>query len=131
MKFIILTNIAGKAASGWADRLNCIHWRYEEIWTVRNSTSGCNSEHILLYSMVLSPAWEANWFVASHKFPEFHGTPRFITALTSVRHLSLSWASPIHVHIPTSHILEITVPNKVTSEVIAEGRHKPSETNIT
>ena len=36
------------------------------------------------------------------KFPAFHGTPRFITALTSVRHLSLSWASPIspYTHIP-------------------------------
>jgi len=33
------------------------------------------------------------------KFPAFHGTRKFITALTSVRHLSLSWASPIH---PTS-----------------------------
>ena len=29
------------------------------------------------------------------KFPAFHGTPRFITALTSVRHLSLSWVSLI------------------------------------
>ena len=29
------------------------------------------------------------------KFHAFHGTRRFITALTSVRHLSLSWASPI------------------------------------
>ena len=29
------------------------------------------------------------------KFPAFHGTRRFITALTSVRHLSLSSASPI------------------------------------
>jgi len=29
------------------------------------------------------------------KFPAFHGTRRFITALTSVRHLSLYWASPI------------------------------------
>ena len=29
------------------------------------------------------------------KFPAFHGTRRFITALTSVRHLSLSWANPI------------------------------------
>jgi len=28
-------------------------------------------------------------------FPAFHETTRFITALTSVRHLSLSWASPI------------------------------------
>ena len=38
------------------------------------------------------------------KFPSFHGTRRFITALTSVRHLSLSWASPfqsIYPH-PTS-----------------------------
>ena len=29
------------------------------------------------------------------KFPAFHGTRRFITALTTVRHLVLSWASPI------------------------------------
>ena len=29
------------------------------------------------------------------KFPAFHGIRRFITALTSVRQLSLSWASPI------------------------------------
>ena len=38
------------------------------------------------------------------KFPAFHGARRFITALTSVRHLSLSWVSPIqsiHPH-PTS-----------------------------
>ena len=29
------------------------------------------------------------------KFPAFHGTRKFITALTSFRHLSLPWASPI------------------------------------
>ena len=29
------------------------------------------------------------------KFPAFHGTRRFITTLTSERHLSLSWASQI------------------------------------
>ena len=29
------------------------------------------------------------------KFPAFHGTWRFITALTSICHLSQSWASPI------------------------------------
>ena len=29
------------------------------------------------------------------KFPAFHGTRRFITALTRVRHMSLSWDSPI------------------------------------
>ena len=34
------------------------------------------------------------------KFPAFHGTRRFITALISVRHLSLSWASPIQSTYP-------------------------------
>jgi hypothetical protein len=34
------------------------------------------------------------------KFPAFHGTRRFITALTSVRHQSLSWASPIQSTYP-------------------------------
>ena len=34
------------------------------------------------------------------KFPAFHGTRRFITALTRVQHLSLSWASPIQSTYP-------------------------------
>ena len=34
------------------------------------------------------------------KFPAFYVTRRFITALTSVRHLSLSWASPIQSPYP-------------------------------
>ena len=34
------------------------------------------------------------------KFPAFHGTRRFITALTSVCHLFLSWASPIQSTYP-------------------------------
>ena len=34
------------------------------------------------------------------KFPAFHGSRMFITALTSVRHLSLSWASPIQFIYP-------------------------------
>ena len=41
------------------------------------------------------------------KFPAFHGTRRFITALTSVRHLSLSWASSIQSTPPTSYFLKI------------------------
>ena len=46
------------------------------------------------------------------KFPAFHGTRRFITALTSVRQLSLSWASPIqsiYPH-PTSWIFSLILP---------------------
>jgi hypothetical protein len=34
------------------------------------------------------------------KFPAFHVTRRFITALTSIHHLSLSWASPIQSTYP-------------------------------
>jgi len=37
------------------------------------------------------------------KFPTFHETQRFITALTNVRHLSLLY--PVYIH--TSHLLEI------------------------
>ena len=45
-----------------------------------------------------------NGFQVVKKFPAFYGTRRFITAFTSTRHLSLSWASSIQsipVH-PTS-----------------------------
>ena len=43
-----------------------------------------------------SPSWEANRFSASQEIPPaFYRTRRFITAFTSARHLSLSWASSI------------------------------------
>ena len=41
------------------------------------------------------------------KFPAFYGNRRFITAFTSARHLSLSWARSIHSIPPTSHFLKI------------------------
>ena len=41
-------------------------------------------------------------FQLVNKFPTFYGTQRFITALTSVRHLSLSWSRSIHFT-PPSH----------------------------
>ena len=40
------------------------------------------------------------------KFPSFYGTRRFITAFTSTRHMSLSWAKSIQ-SIPPSHFLKI------------------------
>ena len=45
--------------------------------------------------MEQSPSWEAKWFQLVKKFPKFYVTRRFITAFTSARHLSLSWASSI------------------------------------
>ena len=59
------------------------------------------------------------------KFPAFHGTRRFITALTSVRHLSLSWASSIQVHIPISHLLEIH-PNIIHPSTPRSSQWAPS-----
>jgi hypothetical protein len=55
---------------------------------------------LLTYCMVQIPSWAANCLQLVKKFPAFHGTRRFITALTSVRHLSLSWASPIQSTCP-------------------------------
>ena len=54
-----------------------------------------NSKYSLTYSMVQSHSWEANWFAASQEIPRISGNRRFITALTSIRHPSLSWAIPI------------------------------------
>ena len=51
--------------------------------------------YLLTYSIQQSPSWEANRFSASQKFPAFYGTLKFITAFTSARHLSLSWANSI------------------------------------
>jgi hypothetical protein len=44
---------------------------------------------------VQSPSWEANRLQLVKKFPAFYGTRSFITELTRVRQLSLSWASSI------------------------------------
>ena len=58
------------------------------------------SKHVALVQYLLTP-WcrvlleKLTGLQLVKKFPAFHRIRRFITALTSVRHLSLSWASPI------------------------------------
>ena len=52
--------------------------------------------------MVQTPFEKLTGLQFVKKFPAFHGNRRFITALTSVRHLSLSWASPIQSIYPHS-----------------------------
>ena len=56
--------------------------------------------HTLLITYLLTPRCrvlleQLSGLQLVKKFPAFHGTLRFFTALTTVRHLSLSWASPI------------------------------------
>ena len=58
------------------------------------------------------------------KLPAFHGTRKFITALTSVLHLSLSWANPIQ-SIHTSHFLEIH-PNIIRPSTPRSPQWSPS-----
>ena len=48
------------------------------------------------------------------KFPAHHGTRRFITALTSVRHLSVSWASPIQSVYPHPTSSPVSPPKPYT-----------------
>ena len=80
------------------------------------------------------------------KFLAFHGTRRFITALTSVRHLSLSWASPIQsiyphptscgsililsthlrLGLPTGSFPPVSPPRPYTPPLLTHTRHMPS-----
>ena len=65
------------------------------------------------------------------KLPAFHGTRRFITALTSVRHLSQSWTSPIPSIYPhptswrtiliLSTHLRLGLPSGLSKEVYSDG----------
>ena len=67
---------------------------------VQDTNSGDDRRVTILYYTILT-AWcrvlleKPTGLQLVKKFPAFHGTRRFITALTSVRHLSLSWASSI------------------------------------
>jgi len=61
----------------------------------KSYNSSCSKTNLLTYSMEQTPSWEANLFTVK-KFPPVYGTRRFITAFTSARHLSLSWAISIH-----------------------------------
>ena len=61
---------------------------------------GLHTDHTHAHTYLLTP-WcrvlleKLTGLQLVKKFPAFHGTRRFITALTSVRQLSLSWAGPI------------------------------------
>ena len=67
---------------------------------------GRGGSHSLLRLTYLLTAWcrvlleKLTGLQLVKKFPAFHGTRRFITALTSVRHLSQSSASPIQSTYP-------------------------------
>ena len=70
-------------------------------WHLSNTSQKCYHYNIYFLTYLLTP-WcrvlleKPTSMQLVKKFPAFHGTWRFITALISICHLSLSWASLIH-----------------------------------
>ena len=88
--------------------MNCIHPVQGTAYSFMAATQDNLLTYLLTYllSYLLLTPWSTvlleklTGLQLAKKFPAFHGTRRFITALTSVRHLSLSWASPIQSKYP-------------------------------
>ena len=106
-KFIYNTLLWIRVLSWMINIHKILVWKHEGgrlLWRLSNGWSWCklirNSKYIVPLHYLLTP-WcrvlleKLTGLQLVKKFPAFHGTRRFITALTSVRHLSLSWASPI------------------------------------
>ena len=78
---------------------SCIHIKflgYRNKWLeYAEKMEGIRKSTYLLTPWCTILLEQLNGLQLVRKFPAFHGTRRFITALTSVHHLSLSWASPI------------------------------------
>ena len=80
-----------------------VHWTTRAKQSHMNEGSG---RHTICCDTYLLTPWcrvlpeQLTGLQLVKKLPAFHGTRRFITALTSVRHLSLSWASPIQSTYP-------------------------------
>ena len=81
----------------------CSDWFFVEMERVRvrhQDTCKTRTKQMHMQAYLLTP-WcrvllqKLTGLQLVKKFPAFHGTRRFITALTNVSHLSLSWASPI------------------------------------
>ena len=76
------------------------HYRHLLIFKLQDFNSLVTYLHTYLLTYLLIP-WsrvlleKLTGFQLVKKFPSFYGTRRFITAFTSARHLSLSWASSL------------------------------------
>ena len=62
---------------------------------------------LLTYSMVRSPSWEADWFVASQEIPRISRNPKVHYRTHKRPPPVYILGQPNPVHIPTSHFLEI------------------------
>ena len=84
---------------------------YYILWlsskTSRLSHLFCDTAHLLTYSMVQSPSWEATWFATSQEIPLISWNPK-VHYRTHKRPPPVSiLGQPNPAHIPTSHLLQI------------------------
>jgi hypothetical protein len=75
------------------------HWLSQAVGCLLHSTGYSSYDECTNISKI--PTWSGvlERLTCSQplkKFPAFYGTRRFITAFTSVRHLSVTWARAIH-----------------------------------
>ena len=89
-------------------------------WAVANGLTGIRNAlvkcllvvswtwiHLLTYSMVQSPSWEANWLAASQGIPRILWNPKVHYRTRKPPPPVPILGQPNPVHIPTSHLLEI------------------------
>ena len=98
--FIFIPQQRGDSALKNRTAVNCPNCIAVSASKTQNSTDRTSTKSRDVLTYLLTP-WcrvlpeQLPGLQLVKKFPAFHGTQRFITALTSVHHLSLSWASPI------------------------------------
>ena len=81
--------------------------------------------YILIYSMVQSPSWKANWFAASQEIPRISRNPK-VHYRTHKRPPPVSILDqPNPVHISTSHLLKIH-PNIIHTSTARSSQWSPS-----
>ena len=63
--------------------------------------------HLITYSTVQNPSWEANWFAANQETPRISLNPKVHYRTNKSPPPVSILGQPNPVHIPTSHLLEI------------------------
>ena len=91
-KSVIIMNFTFKFKRNTVTIFNGDYYDYDDWWWV------VGTYLLTPWSRVLLEKLASLQLVK--KFPAFYGTRRFLTALTSARHLSLTWASPIQSSYP-------------------------------
>ena len=91
--------------------------------TIRATTTTC--KHLLTYSIVQNPSWEANWFASSQEIPCISRNPK-VHYRTHKRPPPVPiLGQPNPVHISISHLLEIH-PNIIHTSTPRSTQWSPS-----